>query len=171
MMIQPKTLLALILLGLVGAVAAAQASQVKLRALDGPDFDLAQKRGRVVVLAFGATWNPMARRSKPALQQLAERYTQRNVDFYWVSVNSADKGKRNYASDEDLRKFTEQHGLRVPILRDPERMAYRALAVDALPTLVFINSEGVVCRRFTGFNLEQPNGYQEAERYLFELLK
>jgi peroxiredoxin len=166
-----KAIITLLFFACAAGAIAAQAPEVKLRALDGGAFDLAENRGRVVVLAFGGTWLPFVNRSKPALQRLAERFAGRDVDFYWVSVNSATEGARNYASDADLQKFAEQRGLRLKILRDPDQTAYRALGVDALPTLVFINRDGLVCYRHVGFDTKRPDGYSAAARALGELLK
>jgi peroxiredoxin len=159
-----------VFLTLVSAAAFAQ-SGVVLRGLDGQTVSPADARGRVVVLAFGATWTPLAAKELPALQQLADRYANRGVTFYWVSINTAKDGARNFASDADLRAFASRAGLRVPVLRDPEQAAYRAYGVTGLPAVVVLDKSGQVGHRQTGFDPDRPEGFAGIEAVLEKLTK
>jgi len=76
----------------------------------------------------------------PALQKIADRYSSRGVQVYWVSINSSKPGARNYASDADLQAFAQKHNLRVPALRDPDQTAYKSFDLDAVPTVVIMTS-------------------------------
>jgi hypothetical protein len=104
-----------------------------MRNLDGGSFDPAANRGKIVVLAFGSTQLPTAKLAVPALQKLADRYADRPVSFYWVSVDSEHQGAKNFASDAQIRVFANQYGMHLPILRDPERSAFKEFGIDALP--------------------------------------
>ncbi|MFN7946708.1 MAG: TlpA disulfide reductase family protein [Blastocatellia bacterium] len=153
----------------IGALA--QTPSVTLRTTDGGSFNLADKRGRVVVLAFGATWVPLSSKELPALQKLADRYAGRKVDVYWVSINSAKPGARNAATDAELKAFATRNGLRLPVLRDPDQAAFRALGVENLPTLIIIDREGKVAHKHVGFDPDQADGYGEVSQELDKLLK
>jgi peroxiredoxin len=157
---------------LVGTgLALAQAPQVTLRGVDGSSFSLAGNRGKVIVLSFGSTAVPLVAKELPAFQKLADRYAGRDVAFYWVSINAAAPGARNYISDADLQAFAQKDGLRLPVLRDPERAASRAFGVDALPTVVIIDRAGQVSNKQVGFDPERGEGYGDVIRMVDQLLK
>jgi peroxiredoxin len=151
--------------------ASAQAPQVTLTTLDGRAVNLAEQRGKLLVLSFGATWVPLASKELPALQKLADRYAERGVQVYWVSVNSAKAGAKNFASDEELQAFAEKRGLRASVLRDPEQAAYRAFGVDALPTVVILDRQGKLVRKHVGFDPDQGEAYGAVIKELDALLK
>lgn len=157
-----------------GSIAGAQATQspqIKLRSVGGETFSLAEHKGRAIVFLFSATWSPLADKTLPAFRRLADRYADRAVSFYWVSIDSAKAGEKNYASDADLQAFVGRAGLHLTVLRDPDREAFRALGVDAIPTMVIIDREGQVYRRHVGFDPEQFDSYSEVVRSLDQLLK
>lgn len=149
----------------------AQTPAITLRTADGGSFNLSDKRGRVVVLAFGATWVPLSSKELPALQKLADRYAGRKVDVYWVSINSAKPGARNAATDDELKAFATRNSLRLPVLRDPDQTAFRALGVANLPTLIIIDREGKVAHKHVGFDPDQADGYGEVSQEIDKLLK
>lgn len=164
--------------------ALAQAPPVTLRTTDGRSFDLARSRDKIIVLLFNATWVPMADRELPAYQKLADRYAGRDVDFYWVSTNSANEKEKNSISDAELRAFARNMGLRLPVLRDPDRGAFHAFNLDLLPAIVIIDREGRVCLKVLGFDPEgaeyydpekmesyTTRAYDEVIRCLNQLLK
>ena len=55
---------------------------------DGQTVSLSGLRGKVVVLLFGGAHDPQCKDEFKALQSLAERYQNKGVSIYWVSVNS-----------------------------------------------------------------------------------
>lgn len=148
-----------------------QPDSIRLKGLDGSAVDLSEMRGKIVVLAFGGTWVPMASKELPALQKLADRYSSRGVRFFWVSVNSDKTGARNYASDADLTAFAGKSGLKMRIMRDPELEVYRNLGLDALPAVVLIDQQGKVVRKHVGMSPDLPDGYNAIMRDLDQLLK
>lgn len=168
-----KLKLQIALLGLLlaasGSVASAQ--QVTFQAVDGKTLTSADLSGKVVVLSFGATWVPLAAKELPALQKLADRYAPRGVQVYWVSVNSAKAGGKNFMTDADLAAFADKRGFHTAVLRDPEQAAYRAFAVDALPTIVILGKDGRVVRKHVGFDPDQGEAYGAVMKELDQLLK
>ena len=132
---------------------------------------MADLKGKVVVMSFGGTWVPLTSKELPALQKLADRYATRPVQFYWVSINSAKQGARNYASDADLQAFAQKNSLRLPVLRDPEQALYKQLALDGLPTAVIFDQQGNVVRKHVGFGTEAGEAYGAIIRDLDQLLK
>ncbi len=160
--------MALAALFLTSGVALAQGN---LRSTDGGTVNLADAKGKIVVLSFGGTWLPMASKELPALQKLADRYATRSVQVYWVSINSDKQGARNYAADADLQAFGQKNNIRLTILRDPDQQAYKAFGLDAVPTIVILDRDGKLVRKHIGFGTEQGEGYAEVIRELDQLLK
>ena len=170
MMRQSIKLISVLALALTASFAAS-AQQVTLQGTDGKAVTTADLKGKVTVLSFGATWVPLAAKELPALQKLADRYAARGVQVYWVSVNSAKAGAKNYVTDADLEAFAAKRGLKAKVLRDAEQAAYRSYAVDALPTIVILDKDGNVARKLVGFDPDQGEAYAAVMKELDALLK
>ena len=115
-----------------------------LRSIDGQTVSSTSLRGEVVVLAFGASWLPLSRAQLQGVKKLADEYSGRAVVVYWVSTESADPKSKNYASDEQLRSFSQKYGLKVTVLRDPNGEISKKFGVEQLPSIVLIDKEGRV---------------------------
>jgi peroxiredoxin len=161
----------LTVLTMIFNAALAQTQEIKLRSIDGQNVNLSDLRGKVVVMSFGGTWVPMTSRELPALQKIADRFSDRGVQVYWVSINSARPGARTYASDANIQEFAQKNNLRVKMLRDPDQEAYRFYGLDALPTLVILDRDGKVARKHVGFGTDQGEAYNQTIREVEQLLK
>jgi peroxiredoxin len=116
--------------------------EFSLRSIDGQTVTSNSLRGEVVVLAFGASWLPLSRAQLQGVRKLADEYSDRGVVVYWVSTESEDAKSKNYASDEQLRNFSQKYGLKVTVLRDPDGAVSKKFGVDQLPTIVILDKEG-----------------------------
>ena len=144
-----KRILAGLMVVLASSVALAQdraGSPVdfSLRSIDGQTVSANSLRGEVVVLAFGASWLPLSRAQLQGVRKLADEYANRAVVVYWVSTESADPKSKNYASDDQLRGFSQKYGLKVTVLRDPDGAISKKFGIDQLPSIVIIDKEGNV---------------------------
>lgn len=120
-------------------------SQVSLSSLDGNHVDIEGQRGKVVILAVGGNWVPLPLSTKLAdfSNTLARRYTGKDVVVYFVSTDASAAKSRNFASDDDLRKFATTTKLNVPILRDPDGVVVlKRYAIDQVPAFVIIDKTG-----------------------------
>jgi len=154
-----------------GAGVAAQAVQVKFRSVDGKEIKLADHRGQAIVMVFSATESPMAGKSLPALQRLADSYEIRDVVFYWVSINSDKEKDKNYATDASLKAFARENGLRLTVLRDVDRESFRAFGLDVLPSIVIIDRKGEVYKKEAGFDMERTQGFSTIRISLNQMLR
>ena len=109
---------------------------------DGVPFDLAEQRGRVVVLNFWAEWCAPCKREMPAFQAIAAA-----GDPSVVVVGVDIKTDR----EERGRELVAELGITYPILRDaggddpnlgPIERAFGSL--DSYPMTVFIRPDGTV---------------------------
>jgi hypothetical protein len=145
-------------LGTAFAVMAAFAltafSQVSLTALDGSQVDVKGQRGKVVILAIGARWLPLSVDQVNYTNALAKKYSGRDVVVYFVSTDSANPKSKNFASNDDLKKFATVNKLSVPILRDADGTATtRKLSLDQLPVFVILDKNGnAVGQPFAGLS-------------------
>ena len=136
------TLLLLAVFAFTPAVAFAQNSGFAFRSLDGRRVNADGLRGKVTILAFGASWLPLSRDQIQGVQQLADEFGARGVEVFWVSTDSEQAKSKNFASDEQLRSFANKNNLRVSILRDPEGANSKGFGVDQLPTIVILDKQG-----------------------------
>jgi peroxiredoxin len=165
-----KTYLAAFLLVLLGSsVASAQGSDgpadFSMKSIDGQTVTSESLRGEVVVLAFGASWLPLSRTQLQGIRKLADEYSGRGVAVYFVSTESEDPKSKNFASDEQLRAFSQKYGLKVTILRDPDGDISKKLGIDQLPTIVILDKQGnVVGEPIQGFDPQGNLAGQLASR-------
>lgn len=116
--------------------------QFSLRSIDGQTVTSESLRGEVVVLAFGASWLPLSRKQMQGVRKLADDYAERGVAVFWVSTDSESSKSKNFASDDQLRTFSNKYGLKVTVLRDPDGEISKQFDIDQLPAIVILNKQG-----------------------------
>ena len=143
-----KTFMTAFLMVLLGSsLAFAQHSQsgpvgFSMRSVDGETITSQSLRGEVVVLAFGASWLPLSRTQLQGVRKLADEYSNRGVVVYWVSTESEDPKSKNFATDEQLRAFSQKYGLKVTVLRDPDGAISKKFGIDQLPSIIILDKQG-----------------------------
>lgn len=169
MILKSKLAATLTLFALLTNMTVAQAPNVTLRGVDGSLFSVAENKGKVIVLSFGATWVPMTSKELPALQKLVNAHPR--ASFYWVSTNSAKAGEKNFAADADLQAFATRHGLKIPVLRDADRAAYRAFGLTSLPSMIVLDQAGNVKLKYEGFDPDQAEPFGAVGQAINELTR
>ncbi len=113
-------------------------SSFRLRGTDGKTYDIANMRGQVVLVSFGATWCEPCKEELKALEQLKKEYKNRPVTFLWVSVEDEEQ-----VSNSGLKDYAKRLKLSFPVLRDPDRTTfYRFSPRMRLPTILFFDKSG-----------------------------
>jgi len=107
-----------------------------LPSINGGEVDLSSLRGRVIFLSFGATWCPPCREELPILQELADRYKNTPVSFFWITIDDPE------VSNEELKEFASALRFRLPILRDPEGNLLLHFGSEGVPTTVILDQNG-----------------------------
>ncbi|MFN6963818.1 MAG: peroxiredoxin family protein [Pyrinomonadaceae bacterium] len=124
-------------------LALSAAAQTTLTSLDGSRVDLDGQRGKVVILAIGASWLPLSAKQAEFANTLARRYTGKDVVVYFVSTDSSSARSRNFATDDDVRKFAAANKLGVTVLRDPDGgVVMKKYNLDQIPAFVIIDKSG-----------------------------
>lgn len=122
---------------------AASAQAVTLTSLDGEKVNVQGQKGKVVVLAIGASWLPLSNQQAVSINKLAKKYAGRDVVFYFVATDSTSAKSKNYADDDAIRKFAATNKLNVPILRDSDgAITLKKYGIDQLPSFVILGKDG-----------------------------
>lgn len=115
--------------------------------LGGGVFDLADQRGKVVLVNWWATWCPPCVEEMPQLQEkIWERF--QGGEFAMVAVSRAE-------TPEVVAPWIAARGYTFPIALDRERAAYDLFASAYIPRSYVIGRDGRI--------LFQSQGYEEAE--------
>lgn len=132
----------------------AQAQDVNFTTLGGEKIDLASEKGKVVVLAIGASWLPLSKNQAAAINKLKRKYTGSEVAFYFIATDSNVQKSKNYASNEQIQKFAESNQLTISILRDSDGvLSIKQYKVDQLPAFIILDKEGKLADGpFTGLD-------------------
>jgi thiol-disulfide isomerase/thioredoxin len=128
-------------------------AQVSLPQLDGRVINLAQFKGKVLVVNFWATWCAPCREEMPALQALSEALDPERYRIIGVTV------------DQDLnlvREFVLKYQLDFIQLSDASMaVAGDLLAISAFPFTLIVDPQGVIDRVVIGNKAwDDPAYYQ-----------
>ena len=107
----------------------------------GKSVSLKDFRGKVVFLAFWATWCEFCREEIPAVQNLYRDFKGKGLEI--VAVNIKDKR-------EDALAFIKKNKLTYPVLMDPEGEIGQLYGAFATPTVYLIDRNGAVLARQWG---------------------
>lgn len=123
---------------------------LKLKDLEGKPHDLAQLRGKVVLINFWATWCPPCRREMPSMERLAQRFKGQPLVVLAVDVGE---------DADTIEAFTSQLDttLTFPILLDTRSQVMRAWKVAGLPTTFLVDKQGrIVASAIGGREFDHP---------------
>jgi cytochrome c biogenesis protein CcmG, thiol:disulfide interchange protein DsbE len=109
-------------------------------------IDLAQLKGKVVLVDFWATWCEPCKKSFPKLEELRVKYEQ--AGFVIVAVSEDDEGNA-------VATFGTTHGAKFPLVWDREKNVAGKWKPPTMPSSFVVDKKGVV--RFVHL------GYHEGE--------
>ncbi len=114
-----------------------------LISLDGEKINVTDQKGKVVVLAIGASWLPLSKDQAGFTNKIAKKFAGREVVVYFVATDSTSEKSKNYASNAELDAFATRTKLTVPILRDSDGAAtLKKYAIDQIPSFVILGKDG-----------------------------
>ena len=143
-------------MGLLGAVTASAVELGQVapetrgeRLLYDQTLDLADLRGKTVLLDFWASWCGPCKQSLPMLDQLEI-----------VAVNLDE-------NPEAARRFLKRYPVSYPVIADPEASLAAVYKIPTMPTSFIINPQGVVTWRHEGF---RPSEISEIRKQLVQTM-
>lgn len=115
------------------------APDFELTTLSGDVIRLSQFRGGPTLISFGTTWCPGCRDEAATLQRL-------HLDYPELVVLLVDREETH----RTVQAFADEHGLTFPIVLDHDGKVSRQYRVYAIPSLFFVDSQGVIQARYIG---------------------
>lgn len=146
---RPAAVAGFVLAAVVNVAAAAdlarwsggKAPPLKLADANGRDLNLAQYRGKTVVVNFWATWCEPCREEMPSLERLRARMGEKRLEVLAVNVGEA---------PERVARFTRDVPVTFPIVFDREGTTARAWKVRGYPTSFVVGPDGRIRYYYVG---------------------
>jgi len=136
------------------------APALKLKDLDGRLHDLAQLKGKVVLINFWATWCPPCRREMPSMERLAQAF--KDKPFVVLAVDVGEDPDTIEAFNSELDTVPT-----FPILLDTRSHVMRAWKVAGLPTTFLVDKQGrIVATAIGGREFDHPAMVQAVRELL-----
>jgi peroxiredoxin len=117
------------------------APDFELEIMGGDRFRLSEHKGKIVVLAFWATWCSHCLQSMPELVRLHADSAGRDVEVIAVNLEEA---------PEAISAMLERHKWKIPVALDRDGVVSTRYGVTAIPQTVVISREGTVVRHYIG---------------------
>lgn len=116
-----------------------QAPTLRLNDDDGKAVDLAQYRGKVVLVNFWASWCPPCRKEFPSLSRVRKLFKPSEFEVLAVNVGEEPDFAFSFAGITDF-----------PVLFDRDSKVIVAWGVQGLPTTFLVNRKGQLAYRAAG---------------------
>ena len=106
--------------------------------LNGQPFDLQQSIGhKPIMLVFWASWCPSCKTEVPKINQLAEKFQSRGMEFIAVNVGYNDSVGRAQA-------FVKKTGMSYPVFFDAKGLITEQYQLQGVPTIIIADKQGVI---------------------------
>ena len=106
--------------------------------LAGQPIDLQQSIGhKAVMLIFWASWCPSCKTEVPKINQLAEKFRSRGMEFIAVNVGFNDSVERAQA-------FVKKTGITYPVFFDARGTVTEQYRLQGVPTIIIADKQGVI---------------------------
>ena len=140
----------------VGA-ADVQAPGFTLQSLDGRTVTLGQYKGDVVMINFWASWCGPCRQEMPLLDSIYKQY--KDMGFVLLGVNVEPDA-------HNANGWLKKTPVSYPILYDPKSQVSQLYQVQAMPTTVIVDRQGIVRFVHNGYVPGDENQYMNSIRAL-----
>jgi peroxiredoxin len=139
--------------GIESALVGQPAPAFQLDYLDGSKFRLADRKGRVVVLDFWATWCGPCMQAMPGTEDVIREFSDKGVELLAVNMEE---------QPDQVKAVMERHKFKAPVAIDRDGAVAAKYAVTAIPQTVVIDREGKVVRLFVGGGKATAEGLKKA---------
>jgi thiol-disulfide isomerase/thioredoxin len=117
------------------------AARFSLVALSGKKIDLADYKGKVVLLNFWATWCPHCRRLIPALVGFQDQYYDKGLRIVGIAVSD---------HKQAVQSFYQHGNINYPVAMGDADTRKLYGGISGLPTTLLIGRDGRIYSRFEG---------------------
>lgn len=116
--------------------------------VDGKKLDIADLRGKVVVVDFWATWCGPCIASFPGMQKMVNKYKDNN-EVKFIFVDTWEQGEEK---EKKAAEFMAKNKYSFHVLMDNDNKVVEQFKVDGIPTKFVIDKNGVVRFKSVGYN-------------------
>jgi peroxiredoxin len=113
----------------------------KLKDMNGATVNLADYKGKVVLLNFWATWCGPCKVEIPEFVRAYEAHKDQGFVVLGVSIDD---------TPEQLQAFAKQYKVTYPMLLNQESIEEAYGPIYGVPVSIFIGRDGLICRRQMG---------------------
>jgi peroxiredoxin len=117
------------------------APELSLQDLNGQPLELANYRGKVVLLDFWATWCTPCRGEIPQFVALQDQYREQGLQVIGISMDDGPK---------PVREFYQQFKMNYPVVLGNEKIVEAYGGVLGLPVMFLIGRDGQVAAKYVG---------------------
>jgi peroxiredoxin len=128
-----------------------------LKSMDGKNFNLTEQRGNIILINFWASWCGPCRKEMPVLQDLQEKYQDLGVQVWGINVEQENQAGKDFLANLEL-SFS--------IFFDETNKLSETYDVQAMPTTVLVDRDGIVRFVFRGFKDGYEKKYEKAIKQL-----
>ena len=130
------------------------------RNLKGQRVQLADHKGKVVILNLWATWCGPCRVEMPGMENLYRRYRSQGLEILAVSL---DRG-----SSDKVQTFADEYRLSFPVLLDSDHQVEHLYDTFTIPTTFVIDKRGMIVAKVDGAKHWESEETFEAVEYLLK---
>lgn len=128
-----------------------------LKSQGGENLRLSEQRGQVILLNFWASWCGPCREEIPMLNTLHKRYEKLGFQVMGINID-----KRRDAAKRMMQDFQ----IAYPVLFDSQQGISKLYGVDAMPSTVIIDRDGIVRAVHRGYKKRYDAIYMDEIRKL-----
>lgn len=117
------------------------------------DVKLSDFKGKVIVLAFWASWCPNCREELPILSEVAEKYKDNeNVVFVPVDLIGTRDG---YETSGKGRAYLQEQNINLPVFEDSTLESVKSYGIFGIPTILVYGKDGLPHKFGTASDLSE----------------
>lgn len=135
----------------------AYAPDFTLKRLDGGNLRLQEYRGQVVLINFWASWCGPCRQEMPLLDRLHQRYE--DAAFVVLGINVE-------GTEAPARSLIDKIPVTFPVLIDANQLVSAQYQLEAMPTTVLVDRDGIVRYVHRGYKPGDEAKYIEVVKEL-----
>ena len=125
-----------------------------VKMLDGASFKLSEKKGKVVLLNFWATWCSSCMQEFNEIPEMIIKRFEGRADFVFIPVSR----EETFETVQKKMNQLKESGIDFPVALDPDRKVYDSYARSFIPRNYLIGRDGRVVLATTGFNRTEFEG-------------
>ena len=128
---------------------------IKLLDWEGQPVNLADLRGKIVVIDFWASWCAVCREALPSVDAISRRFAGASVVVIGINIDQTPS-----MADHFLADYLPVRSMM--LLRDPEAEALARFGAEGMPAIYVVDPQGIVRFAESGYRPERLTAVENA---------